>query len=290
MMVQDEQENAQQEEFCRAIIDGDAQQEAEPGAPPRDCEAGSTGEVGSGSGWVYFIRSPDGTFMKIGFTRLAVLVRFAQIGNGLPGLQLVGYLPGSRDTEFWIHAKFRELQANGEWFRCETSLLAFMDAIGLIVPTVQAKRRPVMRKKVKPVTIKQIVDDDEADYQHSMAAIREGGKDISLAALKRRYGYVKRLVAERTKVTEDRTSAPATDGINRTAREYFRKQGARGGKIGAKARMEKLTPEQRSDIARNAVAARERKRAQNGTFRRPESSARTSDQNPHPASIQPQEK
>jgi hypothetical protein len=49
------------------------------------------------------------------------------------------------------------------------------------------------------------------------------------------------------------------------AREYFRKQGARGGKIGAKARMEKLTPEQRSDIARNAVAARERKRAQNGT-------------------------
>jgi hypothetical protein len=42
--------------------------------------------------------------------------------------------------------------------------------------------------------------------------------------------------------------------------EYFRKQGAKGGKLSGKARMEKLTPEQRSEIARNAVAAREAKR------------------------------
>jgi len=47
------------------------------------------------------------------------------------------------------------------------------------------------------------------------------------------------------------------------AREYFRKQGARGGKIGAKARMEKLTPEQRSAIAKYAVSVRESRR--NGT-------------------------
>ncbi len=47
------------------------------------------------------------------------------------------------------------------------------------------------------------------------------------------------------------------------AREYFRKQGARGGKLGAKARMEKLTPEQRSAIAKHAVSVRESKR--NGT-------------------------
>lgn len=42
--------------------------------------------------------------------------------------------------------------------------------------------------------------------------------------------------------------------------EYFRKQGAKGGKLSAEARMRKLTPEQRSEIARNAVAAREAKR------------------------------
>ncbi len=57
-------------------------------------------------------------------------------------------------------------------------------------------------------------------------------------------------------------SAIVTDKLNPEAMEYFRRQGARGGRIGAKRRMEKLTKEQRSDIARNAVAVRERKRAE----------------------------
>ena len=37
--------------------------------------------------------------------------------------------------------------------------------------------------------------------------------------------------------------------------EYFRAQGARGGKKGAAARMEKMTPEERSAVARKAAAA-----------------------------------
>jgi hypothetical protein len=36
---------------------------------------------------------------------------------------------------------------------------------------------------------------------------------------------------------------------------FFRKQGSKGGKAGAKARMQKLTPEQRSAIARKAGLA-----------------------------------
>lgn len=44
--------------------------------------------------------------------------------------------------------------------------------------------------------------------------------------------------------------------------EFFRKQGAKGGKIGGKRCLETMTPEQRSDRARNAVAAREAKRRQ----------------------------
>jgi hypothetical protein len=44
------------------------------------------------------------------------------------------------------------------------------------------------------------------------------------------------------------------------ALEFFRKQGAKGGKLSAEARMKKLTPERRSEIARKAVAAREAKR------------------------------
>jgi hypothetical protein len=34
--------------------------------------------------------------------------------------------------------------------------------------------------------------------------------------------------------------------------EYFRQQGEKGGKLSGKARMEKLTPEQRSEIAKKA--------------------------------------
>jgi len=54
-------------------------------------------------------------------------------------------------------------------------------------------------------------------------------------------------------------------GLSAEAREFFRKQGARGGKIGLKGRMEKLTPEERSAIAKNAVRIRELKRKRNGT-------------------------
>lgn len=50
--------------------------------------------------------------------------------------------------------------------------------------------------------------------------------------------------------------------LSEEAREFFRKQGRRGGKIGAKARMEKLTPEQRTQYARNAGKNRWK---QNGT-------------------------
>lgn len=48
--------------------------------------------------------------------------------------------------------------------------------------------------------------------------------------------------------------------------EYFRKQGAKGGKvggkIGGKRSLETMTPEQRTERARKAVAAREAKKKQ----------------------------
>jgi hypothetical protein len=40
------------------------------------------------------------------------------------------------------------------------------------------------------------------------------------------------------------------------SREFFRKQGKKGGKLSAKARMTKLTPAQRSEVAKKAAAAR----------------------------------
>jgi hypothetical protein len=43
-------------------------------------------------------------------------------------------------------------------------------------------------------------------------------------------------------------------------RAYFVKMGAQGGKIGGRIRAERLTPERRKEIARNAIAARWSKR------------------------------
>jgi hypothetical protein len=44
--------------------------------------------------------------------------------------------------------------------------------------------------------------------------------------------------------------------LSKEALEYFREQGRRGGRRSGKARLEKLTPEQRSEIARKAAIAR----------------------------------
>jgi hypothetical protein len=38
--------------------------------------------------------------------------------------------------------------------------------------------------------------------------------------------------------------------------DYFRKEGAKGGKIGGKLRLEKITPERRTEIAKLGAAAR----------------------------------
>ena len=50
--------------------------------------------------------------------------------------------------------------------------------------------------------------------------------------------------------------------LPKNVRDFFVEQGSRGGKIGGKKRMGGLTPEQRSELARKAVAARIKKAAQ----------------------------
>jgi len=50
--------------------------------------------------------------------------------------------------------------------------------------------------------------------------------------------------------------SPVSKKLPADIAEYFRKEGAKGGKLSGPARMAKLTPEQRSEIARKAVAAR----------------------------------
>jgi hypothetical protein len=53
-------------------------------------------------------------------------------------------------------------------------------------------------------------------------------------------------------------------------REYFRKEGARGGKRSAAGRLEKMTPEQRSEVARKAAAASAKVRSAKAAKKRAE--------------------
>lgn len=49
-----------------------------------------------------------------------------------------------------------------------------------------------------------------------------------------------------------------------TISEVMRAMGNRGGKVGGRKRMDALSPEQRTALAKKAVAAREAKRAKSG--------------------------
>jgi hypothetical protein len=44
--------------------------------------------------------------------------------------------------------------------------------------------------------------------------------------------------------------------LSKAALEFFRKEGIRGGKLGAAARNKNLTPEERTELAKKAAAAR----------------------------------
>ncbi len=52
----------------------------------------------------------------------------------------------------------------------------------------------------------------------------------------------------------------AKEKLSEEALEFFRKQGRKGGKKSGAARMEKLTAEQRSALAKKAAAARWKKK------------------------------
>lgn len=54
--------------------------------------------------------------------------------------------------------------------------------------------------------------------------------------------------------------SPLKVELPKEIREYFRKQGSKGGKIGSKRRLEKLTAEERSAIAKKAAQARWKRR------------------------------
>ena len=63
-------------------------------------------------GFVYFFETNDGAFIKIGCSS-DVARRLKQLGLKMPGLRVLGYIPGTFATERWIHAKFAKYRSPG---------------------------------------------------------------------------------------------------------------------------------------------------------------------------------
>jgi len=74
---------------------------------------------------VYFIRA-GGSRVKIGYaanvTRRLVALRHPL----LPALKLLGTIPGGKKEEGALHARFKEYQIAGEWFRLEGRLAEYV--------------------------------------------------------------------------------------------------------------------------------------------------------------------
>ncbi len=94
--------------------------------------------MGRQEGFVYFIETEDGRFVKIGDSMRPNL-RVGQLGtSSIQRLRLIGWMPGSLQTERWLHAKFSSDRDKGEWFRDSEPLRQFIGALGLIRPVAES--------------------------------------------------------------------------------------------------------------------------------------------------------
>jgi hypothetical protein len=185
-------EEAETKERSSAGYGRATEQETFAQTPEGDSERRGAGTVGH-EGAVYFIETHDGAFVKIGYSA-TVPRRFDGIKLLLPGLRLVGHLPGTYETERWLHAKFAEYRDRGEWFRQAAEVRAFIAAIGLIPPAAVAvtrrRGRPRLEKKreVREVMATKKKKRVDADVSAAAAAMgRKGGANRakSLTAARR---------------------------------------------------------------------------------------------------------
>lgn len=91
---------------------------------------------------VYFVVTADERFVKIGFSE-HILERFLQvrtIGPGTADARLLGYIPGGRATEDWLHRTFQAHRDVGEWFQYTTEIRDF--ATRYLIPLADFSRKP----------------------------------------------------------------------------------------------------------------------------------------------------
>ena len=193
----------------------------------RDSEGGSGGQMGEVSG-VYFFVTADDRFVKIGYSA-KILTRLAQIrtiGPGTAGARLIGYLPGTIETERWLHRRFAALRDSGEWFRYTDEVRDFASSL---LPPPKVKESAVDQAKAKPA--KPIME--------ATKLARTGEKNPYAVALGKLGGRKGGLATARNRTPEQR-----------------RLSAKKAGDASGTARMTSLTPAHRIEIARTAAKAR----------------------------------
>jgi T5orf172 domain len=214
---------------------GDHQSHAESGGGDR--RKTKAGERENQSGFVYFLETHDGQFVKIGFSN-SVARRFARISPLMPGLRVLGYMPGTRATEMWLHGRFAAHRERGEWFRTSDELRNFLTHGGLLQLPPEPPKRVKLPKPVEAV----VIPEPKPEPKPEPPALSEQAEQM------RQLG---RLVGK----TYGAKGAATTNA--KLKPEERQANASKAGKASAAA----LTPEERSERARRAARKREEGKA-----------------------------
>ena len=105
----------------------------------------------STNGYIYFIQSVEGLYIKIGFTMKNVDRRLRQLQGACPtDLCLIGYLRGTSIEEQNLHKRFQEFNKHGEWFKLSKELIEYIEQSALITRVnLVATKHPGARRQPK---------------------------------------------------------------------------------------------------------------------------------------------
>lgn len=97
----------------------------------RDLPIGQKSRLHNASkGWVYFISTPAGTHVKIGWAR-SVRARMNTLQTAhFEKLVLIGKVPGSKNDEFTHHKALGKFRTRGEWFSAGPEVLEYIQRAG----------------------------------------------------------------------------------------------------------------------------------------------------------------
>jgi hypothetical protein len=145
-------------------------------------------------GQIYFVETEDAQYVKIGFSR-RVKMRMSELGTLRPGsfsLRLLGSVPGTIETERWMHQRFAEDRDNGEWFRQSRDLNAFIRLIKLIPAThIKSKKtsRGVRHTRGLQITPELVAEEPESTMaDQGVTGYTDTGKDPAAQSLGRKGG------------------------------------------------------------------------------------------------------